>query len=110
MKITRLPDAVNPNVIIRKKIDEIYGSECPFCKKPLNQLLNHTISFWYGKQEGLPFLKRMTSRKRHWQQNHYYCTSCGAGWDSIAFPQDILSQEEVDEIYEKILLLEGLND
>ena len=90
IKITRLPNNMNPNKIIENKIQDKYA-KCPFCGT--NHLsLFYGISFttidWYGKYNNEQWWK-FWEPNRHWKQYHYTCAKCGAAWESEIFPTDI---------------------
>lgn len=87
-KITNLPNDLNPNILIRKKIEEEYG-QCPFCHSENNRKNNQ--SDWRKSLTG--------SWWQFWKTNYcsklqFTCCDCGAKWETPWFPQDI----KIDEI------------
>ena len=101
IKIVKLPDAADPNKIIRKKVDE-QNSVCPFCgeKRRENLLENkngvgirYTLLgyHWYGKHDEMehPFLSmfRFWEKDQFWKTNLYICNACGGEWHSEPYPK-----------------------
>lgn len=86
-KITNLPNDLNPNVLIRKKIEEEY-EQCPFCHN------KDTRSVPFSSWESLT-----SPWWQFWKTNYclklqFTCFDCGAKWETPWFPQDI----KIDEI------------
>jgi len=96
MKITKLPDSLDPSTIIKKKIDEL-NSICPFCGETGNHNLNEggiargAYRTWFGKQDHS--LKSFLKKSHHWRVNLYECYTCGAEWESDPYPTDITGLE-----------------
>ena len=84
MKITKLPDVIDPVSIIKKKIDE-KNKNCPFCGSVEKHI--PTMKTWYGKQN--PYSWWLFGEKHHWQISCYHCKTCGAEWENDPFPTDI---------------------
>lgn len=86
-KITKLPDNLDPNILIREKIVKEY-EQCPFCHS------EHTI---YVKRS--EWRKSLTSPWwQFWKMNYclklkFTCHDCGAEWETPWFPQDIKTDE-----------------
>lgn len=100
IKITRLPDILNPNKIVEEKIREKYGT-CPFCGKKKNfnyrnglnsqGVSEHDIS-WYGKHDANEnefSLLRFWEKNTFWKCKKFECHTCGAKWQSPSYPKDI---------------------
>ena len=119
--ITKLPDNLDPNRMIEQEIEKRY-KKCPCCGEtrefPSSDISSHWVGelfrSWYGKQyEYTPgkieanwsFFtppKYWFEKDHYWRINSYFCTGCGAKWESPAFRYDILTQEEAQEIYNKL--------
>lgn len=126
MQITELPNIINPNTLLKQRIKEKYGSKCPCCgetksfwqrceKKEAIKGIAQTLYFsWYGKQYEyspgkntanwlfFPPVKYWFEKKRHWKIDIYHCFTCGTQWETSAYPTEILTLKETEDIYNKI--------
>ena len=109
MKITKIPDSIDPNKLIVKRVDEKLR-KCPFCgenRDYWDDLHGVMISHhsWYGREhentESIflwPF-----GKKRLWQISEFKCYTCGAEWKSDPYPVDIeVGEINIDEDGETI--------
>ena len=100
MKITKLPDSLDPSTIIKKKIDEL-NSICPFCGENKKYLFmisdrNEGIELignrtWFGPQNRS--LKSFFKKWHCWRVDLYRCRTCGAQWETDSYPTDITGLE-----------------
>ena len=115
--ITKLPDCIDPNKIIEKKINEEYGKCCPYCGESRKfkfdrekgkyigiDVTNKTN--WYGKQyeyspgklsaNWLFFTppKYWFEKKRHWEIKEFKCHNCRTEWSTPAYPKDIINSSK----------------
>lgn len=118
MMISKLPDKLNPNVLLEKEITKKF-EKCPFCgetkswthfigtKEYLHKGLHTSYRTWYGKPyEGdgnLFHLQELNpinwfKPNHHWRVNEYHCCSCGAEWESDPFPRDIDVKKKLEDI------------
>lgn len=85
LKITRLPNDLNPNIKLREAINDKYGI-CPYCGKKTDS--------WHR------FTKHKYIRldNKWWQfwkspvwceKKEYVCPKCGTLWESPWYPDDI---------------------
>lgn len=95
INITKLPDGMNPDEIMLKKIRKKYGI-CPFCGHAVRTYIANLYltdsSTWYGiKDKNMPWYKKLFNKekKQNWKIEHYTCNECGARWDSPPFPYAI---------------------
>lgn len=107
MKITKLPNKIDPNKMIEEEIDK-NNSICPMCGEHAEYQFDRLYgggsgiervpitTSWYGKQyederplEAFKFWKE----NHHWKRNHYECHTCGCKWMSDAFPTDIYNPD-----------------
>lgn len=101
IKITRLPDILDPNKIADEKIQEKYGT-CPFCgEKRKYNWRNGWVSpgveaitdDWYGKHDemdkGLLVWLRFWEKNIYWKRMRFRCYTCGAKWESPPYPKNI---------------------
>ena len=98
--IVELPRNINPNELIKEQIVNMYGT-CPCCgeSRPITGIGNVT-STWYGKPNNSP--KNWFQKNHHWKQDLYFCMTCGAKWETIPYPTDIINAKEANKIWEKI--------
>lgn len=100
IKITKLPDILNPNKIAEKKIFEKYGI-CPFCGEKERFGCDNSRgskgvwdweTTWYGKHDKN---NNKFSWLRFWEKNiiwkckKFECHTCGAKWESPPYPKNI---------------------
>lgn len=115
IKITRLPNDINPDVLTRKVMKEKYAV-CPFCGNKdcveEHPLIRHTNKVtidereWYGYPDGrfgadwngLIYYIKHRKELMNWKQYIYHCYKCGCGWETNPFPDKILTEEEVYDI------------
>mgnify|MGYP002623915622 CR=1 FL=1 len=93
MKITKLPNVLDPSLMIQKKMREKFAV-CPFCgesrRKDLYgkfgvELINYVPSKgYYGRAKGDWF-----GPKHLYHIDCYRCRTCGAEWESDPYPVDI---------------------
>lgn len=85
IKITKLPDDLDPNKMLREAIYERYG-KCPYCG-------NTEIS------TGLPYHDYIRLNGKWWQiwkpltwceKKHFTCNKCGMEWESPWYPDNIV--------------------
>lgn len=88
MNITKLPDEIDPSVLIKEGVAK-KNRICPFCKKVglWNNVVLLRSKEWYGKQNHK--LKSLFQKSHRWRIDHYKCLSCGAEWDTESYPTDI---------------------
>lgn len=101
IRITKLPDAADPNKIIQRKVRE-QNSICPFCGEKRREDLfenNGNVGIrnsvwgrsWYGKHDEKehPFrsIFRFWEKDQSWSTNYYHCNACGGEWESEPYPQ-----------------------
>lgn len=92
MKITKLPDGLDPNKLIADAVLE-RNRRCPFCGEDRDYttagqgVYSGLSLMWFGKKsrkfEWIPF------GDRNWREIHFVCYSCGAKWKSAPFPTDV---------------------
>lgn len=101
MKITRLPDKCEPNVMLRKKMIERYRM-CPCCgenrfldfKAQLEAIKENKGKFGvrlmvYGNRRlgfQKPWYKHIFEGEKWWNSLSFKCETCGAEWESEEFP------------------------
>ena len=90
--ITKLPDDLNPNILIRKKIQKEYATKCPFCNSTdlytssiESEFMNLSGKWW--KFWDINWCERLRCK----------CYKCNAEWKSPWYPQD-LEVESTDDI------------
>ena len=92
MRITKLPDDLDPNKLIADGVLE-KDHKCPFCGEDRDYTTaGHGVYsglslVWFGKRcrkfKWLPF------GNRNWREIYFFCHSCGAKWKSHPFPTDV---------------------
>lgn len=99
VKITKLPETINPNKILREKMAERY-SVCPFCgetekcKNPYDiwksrsGIHQNMPKSWHGKrnEDNMFSVFKFWERSRYWKIDQYKCYTCGAEWESEPYP------------------------
>lgn len=113
MKLTKLPDSCDPNLLIQEKNRAIY-SICPCCGESRKDIyclmdklekgeygwpgdlyggverINYVPSKgWYGPAKGDWLGWVIPGRKHRWRIDCYRCHTCGAEWESDPYPDDI---------------------
>ena len=99
MKLTKLPDSCDPNLLIKERSRKIF-SVCPCCGESKNyHLLENNggverIEYvnpngWYGPAKGYWIGLLFPNRWYHWRIDNYKCHSCGAEWESDPYPIDV---------------------
>lgn len=83
MKITKLPNALDPTFLIGQKIME-QNFLCPYCGERSKWCGAYT---WHGKMNWK--LKSLLAKSHDWRIDHYKCHNCGAAWDTDPYPTDI---------------------
>jgi len=117
IKITRLPNDINPDVLVRKTMKEKYAV-CPYCGNKDYVEWNFSMSSdiyknkiiineeeWYGYPDGkdgfcggLIYSIKHRKELMNWRKYIYHCHKCGCKWESKAFPREILTKEEINDI------------
>ena len=102
IKITRLPDMLNPNKMMEEKIFRTYGV-CPFCGENKEWDFRNgfdsngveilpIVDSWYGKhnESGSIFsLFNFREKDMYWKRDHFECHTCGTQWKSPPYPKNI---------------------
>jgi len=118
-KITKLPENVDPNVILKHEIIKRYGSKCPCCSenKPYNSILSahrgielsSSLGYtskdeerWRAKIDGKFHPFRFWEKTYTWVRMKGKCHTCGAKWDLPAYPFLDLEEDEVNNIWNRI--------
>ena len=115
IKISKLPDAINPDDLIEKEICKRFA-DCPFCgakyhelySEELSEVVRFSTESWYGyyyqcndfgcSYNGINvgFWKRLKDffnpkeKKRWWKVEEFYCHKCNAKWWTPPYPTRIL--------------------
>ena len=118
IKITRLPDDVNPDVLVTKTMKEKYAV-CPYCGNKdyvewsffmSSDIYKNKIVInkeaWYGYPDGkygtdwngLIYTIKHRKELMNWKKYFYHCYKCGCKWKSKPFPDKILTEEEINDI------------
>lgn len=116
IKIIRLPNDMNPDVLVRKVMKEKYAV-CPYCGNKdyvegtlLGYIYKNKViikeKVWYGYPDGksgldwngLIYIIKHRKERTNWKKYIYYCDKCGCGWESKSFPDKILTEEETCDI------------
>lgn len=118
IKITRLPNDVNPDVLVRKAMKEKYAV-CPYCgnkdyrdkwtlfnKGREQGVIGVDEEKWYGYPDGelwsncngLIYTIKHRKELMNWKKYIYHCYKCGCRWESKPFPDKILTEEEISDI------------
>lgn len=117
--ITKLPDEFDNSIYIKNIIDKKCGASCPFCgeKRSLIECIaknenkgfdSFGVSTWYGQRWECGGVKFKTlfhnpfKKSHHWRKDSYKCWTCGAKWDTPAYPNEQLSSKEFARIVEEI--------
>ena len=100
MKVTKLPDSLDPNKLIEKKIREKCGTKCPFCGETKKwhpimmtaagqpvQGLRESYFDYIGRQD--KSISSFFKERYVWRVLKYTCYTCGASWESEPFPTNI---------------------
>lgn len=90
IKITKLPKAIDPVEILRKKMFEKYR-KCPFCGNEENIYV--FTKRWWGKKNPDEWYK-FWEKNHDWEMYHYECARCKAKWSAEPFRTDIGPREE----------------
>jgi len=111
IKVTKLPNNLDPNTMIRKEIKKRCGSVCPYCGESRTFLetrcnggiISGGISSWYGKLKESFFSDfRFWEKSYHYEVDSYRCTTCGCNWETPPYPINIISSEEADDYFRKL--------
>lgn len=123
IKITKLPNDINPDVLVRKIMKEKYAV-CSYCGNKdyvegissiLSDICKNKIiideKVWYGYPDGklgldwngLIYIIKHRKERMNWKKYTYYCNKCGCGWESKPFPYKILTKEETYDIGSSLL-------
>ena len=84
MNITKLPDVLDVNKILDRRMKEL-NYRCPFCGELNDIICYQTTEFrnysgkWYHFWEKIHYMKKYK----------YECSRCGGEWESDWFPQDV---------------------
>ena len=101
MKVTKLPDSLDPNKLIEKKIREKCGTKCPFCGEtqkyrhlpmvkagePFERGIRESSREYWGRPDKSIF--SFFKDPYLWKVLVYTCYTCGASWESEPFPTNI---------------------
>lgn len=107
MKITKLPDNIDGNMLVENVVKES-NMKCPFCgnekeydlfaeclgKDTNKDGVENTLYgiSWYGHRDEpdnpFSFLK-FWEKNRHWAIMSFKCHACGAKWQSDPYPTDV---------------------
>lgn len=99
MKITKLPDSIDPNILMKEEIKR-RNSTCPFCGETeqyhmfklemkgvgwvnFKQLYGNKYEYKHPHIGWLAFWER----NYHWTINNYKCYTCGAEWEGDPYPE-----------------------
>ena len=118
IRVTKLPNIINPNSMVEDEIKKRYGSKCPFCGeeksiwdfKNSKEFMTKGLDIgslcrtWYGKrdEENKVIIfnpKYWFQKDHHWKVLYCKCYTCGAAWDTPPFPTDAITQKELDSIF-----------
>lgn len=118
IRITKLPNIVNPNDLLKEEVKKRYGSKCPFCGEVRSiwdfsnseEFMTKGLDIgslhktWYGKQcEANKFIninpKYWFQKDHHWEILCCKCFTCGAEWETPPYPTDAVTQKELDSIF-----------
>jgi hypothetical protein len=114
LKITKLPNSIDPNTMVRKAIRDKY-MKCPCCGESRNALhlggtTDNGIYVWpeeyYRKSvTGIRSLlpKYWFEKSKEWCTDHYECGNCGTKWKSIPYPIEVLNYDELNTYWEGIV-------
>lgn len=120
IKITRLPNNINPDVLIRKTMKEKYAV-CPYCgnkdykdcidnfifkEEKEKGIISIGIEEWYGYPDGkygtdwngLIYSIKHRKELMNWKKYIYCCYKCGCRWESKSFPDKVLTKKETCDI------------
>lgn len=86
MKITQLPDVLDVNKILDRRMKEL-NYRCPFCGEldKYNIICYSTTEFRNYSGKWYRFWEKIHDMKKY----KYKCLKCGGEWESDWFPQDI---------------------
>ena len=91
MKITQLPDALDVNKILDRRIKEL-NCRCPFCGELDYVYCYSTTEFRNYSGKWYHFWEKKHKMKKH----EFECGKCGGEWESDWFPQDIKVIDDED--------------
>lgn len=117
IKITRLPNNINPDVLVRKIMKERYAV-CPYCgnkdyidrgiifqeEKEKGVISIEGKEWWgysdgtYGISCGLIYSIKHRKELMNWKKYIYHCYKCGCSWESKSFPDKALTKEEISDM------------
>jgi DNA-directed RNA polymerase subunit RPC12/RpoP len=118
IKITRLPNNINPDILVGKVMREKYAV-CPYCgnKDYVNRglvleeekkkgVISTEKEGWYGYPDGklgvdwngLIYIIKHRKELTNWEKYVYHCYKCGCSWESKSFPDEVLTEKEISEI------------
>lgn len=108
--ITKLPDNIDPNYLIKKEIRKRYGLKCPCCGETrkffdlgnlnVRGIEGYSVKSWYGKSyeyrkhSFMEWLEHLFEQNYHWEMTNYHCYTCGADWSTPPYPTNIMKGEE----------------
>ena len=87
--VTKLPDNMDPVLLIQKEIKKRYGSKCPFCEK---SDIYQPLSFAFD------LMNKKTGKMESFKKEQFVCNNCGAQWESDPYPINIISADEYRNI------------
>lgn len=118
IKITGLPNDINPDVLVKETMKEKYAV-CPYCGNKdcikwsfsmSSDMYKNKIVIdeeeWYGYPDGkygydwngLIYTIKHRKERMSWKKYFYHCYKCGCKWESKSFPVKILTEEEINNI------------
>lgn len=118
IKIIRLPNDIDPDVLTRKTIMEKYAV-CPYCgnkdyvdrwiflkEEKEKGVISIGKEKWYGYPDGkfgtdwngLIYTIKHRKELMDWKKYLYHCYKCGCEWESKPFPDRMLTKEEINNI------------
>lgn len=125
-KITKLPENVDPNIILKREIIKKYGSKCPCCgeDKPYNSILSayrgvelssefgytsEEEDHWRAKIDGKVHPFKFWEKTYTWVRMKGSCRTCGAKWNLPAYPILDFGSDEASDIWNSIVEKEKHN-
>jgi hypothetical protein len=116
LKITKLPNSIDPNMMVRKAIRDKY-KKCPCCgeSRDFNKVLLNLTEYGGIRVDTEYFLRKSVTGikcllpkywfepSKKWCIDHYTCETCKAEWDSVPYPVDILDYDELNTYWEGIV-------
>lgn len=109
--ITRLPNYMDPNALIREKMHKKYML-CPFCGETKEYDLmyngNGISMFTHVNRKFKRLDKKIFSKRHYCIKDAFKCRTCGAEWETPYYPQDLTIDVDFAKLT-KQLIKEDLN-